>query len=79
MALKQMKPLSSSGLPETLLLGAFTLRVESYTKSGRYDSLKRQTTGVSGTAWVGFDCGVTAGVTFAPLEPAGRPHLFQDF
>jgi hypothetical protein len=34
---------------------------------------------VSRTAWVGFDCGVTAGVTFEPLEPAGRLHLFQDF
>jgi hypothetical protein len=34
MALKQMKLLSSSGLPETLLLGTFTLRVESHTKCG---------------------------------------------
>ena len=41
--------------------------------------MKRQTTGVSGTAWVGFDCGVSAGVALEPLEPAGRLHLYQDF
>ncbi len=78
MALYPVKPLSSSGLPETLLLGAFTLAVESYTATGQYDPKTRLTTGVSGTAWVGFDCGLNS-ATLESLRPVGPAHLFQDY
>jgi hypothetical protein len=46
--------------PATLLIGGWVLEVQEITEVGAWDSVKRVATGVSGTAWTGFSCGVSA-------------------
>jgi hypothetical protein len=48
---------SRQELPETLLIGEFSLMVDNYTAIGRWDPARRVLHGVSGTAWTGFACG----------------------
>ncbi|MGC8863287.1 MAG: hypothetical protein ACP5R5_11000 [Armatimonadota bacterium] len=43
--------------PATLLIGDFSLAVESYSNNGTQDVATKRITGASGTAWVRFSCG----------------------
>ena len=53
-------------LPETLLIGDFTLTVWKYTHRGQWDFASKQATGISGTAWLSFDCATYSLVPFQP-------------
>jgi len=56
-------------MPDTLLLGDFTLIVNKYDEKGQYDFSSNTTTGASGTAQVNFNCG------FSLLTPLFRTDL----
>jgi len=57
--------------PDKLLIGDFTLVVELYTSIGHWDAAKKQATGVSGLAWVNFDCGGLPSLSIQPYLPEG--------
>lgn len=57
-------------LPETLLIGEFVLAVDTYTDIGQWDFSNNQAVGVSGTAWMSFQCGVYL-IPFTPIIPEG--------
>jgi len=60
-------------LPDTLLIGDFVLKVDTYTDRGNWDFAGNRAVGVSGTAWLTFDCGY---LQFIPLIP--ETHIIID-
>lgn len=46
-------------LPEKLVIENFILYVDTYTDTGLWDFDKNQAVGVSGTAWMSFQCGIS--------------------
>ncbi len=63
--LKPNFPPFYQNLPKTLLIGDFTLTVGRYTDRGRWNFADKRAEGVSGTAWLSFNCATI----FVPIWP----------
>jgi hypothetical protein len=53
-------------LPDVLLIGAFTLNVETYTRPGVWNAERNRFIGVSGTAWLLLNCAKLPGLILDP-------------
>lgn len=65
-------------LPGTLRIGDFTLNVEEYSDRGEWDALERHFRGVSGTAWLTFDCPGLIGLLVDRAALGGYVHLVHN-
>jgi len=63
-------------MPDTLLLGDFTLIVNNYEDEGSYDFSSNTSSGASGTAQVHFSCGFSL---LTPVFPGGLQVITQPF
>jgi len=70
-------PSKAHAFPGTLLIGDFSLEVEEIAHAGTWDLAKKEFHGVSGTAWLKFNCDSSSIVSLDPGIFTGLPRLEQ--
>src|SRR5579864_4696968 len=70
-------PGKAHAFPGTLLIGDFSLEVEEIAHAGTWDLVNKEFHGVSGTAWLNFDCDGSSIVSLDPGILTGLPRLQQ--